>query len=126
MDLRLIGSAETAPAAGYAHAVEVSGAGRLLFVSGQIARSRDGTTPTGFADQAALVWSNLLAQLQAADMTLKNIVKVTVILSDRANLPEHNRIFDAIIGDHVFCVTTLIAGLVREEWLLEIDAIAAA
>ena len=68
---------------GYAQAVAVDGARKLLFISGQIPVDRAGHVPASFSDQARLAWCNLEAQLRAAGMSLDNLVKVTVFLADR-------------------------------------------
>jgi 2-iminobutanoate/2-iminopropanoate deaminase len=76
-------SSSPAPAGGYSQAVEVVGAQRLRFVSGQIPETVAGEVPTDFPSQARLVWRNVIAQLHAADMSVANLVKVTVFLSSR-------------------------------------------
>jgi 2-iminobutanoate/2-iminopropanoate deaminase len=78
MQIRKLNSSKvTQPAGGYAQVLEVSGAQRFAFVSGQIPQSLDGKVPSGFDEQCRQVWSNIEAQLAAADMTLANLVKVT-------------------------------------------------
>jgi enamine deaminase RidA (YjgF/YER057c/UK114 family) len=52
----------------YSQAVEVSGAARTLYVSGQV--------PGDFEAQARQPWANVGAQLHAAGMSLDNLVKV--------------------------------------------------
>jgi enamine deaminase RidA (YjgF/YER057c/UK114 family) len=58
-------NAESAPqaAGGYSQAVAVSGAKRLLYISGQIPETPTGDVPANFASQARLVWRNVTAQL---------------------------------------------------------------
>lgn len=68
---------------GYAQAIELTGASRTLYVSGQIPVTGDGNVPSEFEAQARLCWRNIEAQLRAADMTLDNLVKATIFLSDR-------------------------------------------
>lgn len=114
------------PLGGYAQAVEVSGAGRLLFISGQIPTSADGSVPERFEDQARLVWQNIIAQLRAADMTLDNLVKVTYFLSDRKYIADYRRVRQQVLGDRRIALTTIITGIFDENWLLEIEAVAAA
>eukprot|EP01037_Dinobryon_pediforme_P010885 gene10885-10967_t len=63
------------PASPYSQAVEVTGAARTLYVSGQVGSEPDGSTPENVASQARLAWRNLEAQLMAADMTFDNLVK---------------------------------------------------
>ena len=87
------------PTGGYPQAVEVVGAKRLLFVSGQIPVRADGTLPKEFKDQARLAWANVEAQLRAAGMSLDNLVKVTIFLSDRAYNLENREVRRAVLGD---------------------------
>src|SRR5688500_14697447 len=64
----------------YCQAHEVSGASRLLFISGQVPADAAGQVPTDFKAQCRLTWSNVITQLRAAGMTLDDLVKVTVFL----------------------------------------------
>jgi 2-iminobutanoate/2-iminopropanoate deaminase len=121
-------SAVDAPAAvgGYSQAVEISGAQRILHVSGQVPVDRAGRCPSSFGDQCRLVWRNVEAQLHAADMSLDNLVKVTTFLSDRRHGDENGRIRQDILGDRSPALTVVITGIYDEKWLLEIEAVAMA
>jgi 2-iminobutanoate/2-iminopropanoate deaminase len=114
------------PAGGYAQAVEVSGATRTLYVSGQIPVDAEGNCPPGFAEQARLAWRNVLAQLAAADMGVENLVKVTIFLSDRRYAPENRQVRQEMLGSRRPALTVIITGIFDEAWLLEIEAVAAA
>ena len=72
-----------APLGGYSQAILLQGTIKLLFISGQIPESKDGIVPNDFESQCRLVWSNVIAQLEAAEMTIANIAKVTIFLSKR-------------------------------------------
>jgi 2-iminobutanoate/2-iminopropanoate deaminase len=109
----------------YAMAAEVTGPGRLLFISGQIPESSSGTVPRNFADQALLAWRNLEEVLDASGMTLRNLVKVTTFLSDRKYRDENRRVRERILRDHRPALTVIVAGIYEERWLLEIEAVAA-
>ncbi|MGM9484843.1 RidA family protein [Roseateles sp. NT4] len=110
----------------YTQALEVQGLTRLLFVSGQIPASRDGTVPEGFLEQAELVWANLTAQLEAAGMSVANLVKVTTFLSSRDFSDINGEVRRRVLGNHAPALTVVIAGIFDASWLLEIEAIAAA
>ena len=110
----------------YSQAVAIQDAARWLFVSGQIPVDTSGSIPVGFADQCRLAWRNLEAQLRAADMTISNLVKVNIFLSDRAYAEENRAIRHEVLGDHLPAMTVVIAGIFDQSWLLEIEAIAAA
>jgi len=114
------------PLGGYVQAMEVSGAQRILFVSGQIPAEADGSVPERFEDQARLAWRNVLAQLAAAGMGLDNLVKVTIFLSDRKYIPEYRAVRQEVLQGREIGLTTIITGIFDERWLLEIEAIAAA
>jgi 2-iminobutanoate/2-iminopropanoate deaminase len=122
-------NAKSAPEAvgGYSQALETTNNSRRLYISGQIPMARGGTVvPDSFAEQAKLVWSNVLAQLEAADMTIGNLVKVTIFLSDRKYALENRQARQEALGDHAPALTVIIAGIFDEAWLLEIEAIAEA
>ena len=113
-------------AGGYSQAVDISGAHRFLFISGQIPQTVAGNVPGDFPAQARLVWGNVLAQLDAAGMSVTNLVKVTTFLSSREFALANREIRQEILGAHSPAVTVIIAGIFDEKWLLEIEAVAAA
>lgn len=128
MERRAINAAD-APASeqfGYAQAVQISGATRLLHVSGQIPVTADGAIPEGFAAQSRQAWANVEAQLRAAGMTLDNLVKVTTFLSDRRYGVENRKIRAEVLGTRRPAVTVIVCDIFDAAWLLEIEAIAAA
>lgn len=114
------------PLGGYVQAMEVAGATRTLYISGQIPQAIDGSVPERFEDQARLVWHNVIAQLHAADMTLDNLVKVTIFLSDRQYIADYRKVRQEVLQGRQIGLTTIITGIFDEKWLLEIEAIAAA
>jgi ketosteroid isomerase-like protein len=69
-----------APGGGYGQAVRVSGAGGLLFVSGQVPVGLDNGGPAAFGDQFRLVWAKVEAQLRAAGKRLADIRPILAIV----------------------------------------------
>jgi len=127
MQTRSINSPEAPGASGgYAQAVEVSGAQRFLFISGQIPVSVEGRVPESFTDQARLAWRNIQAQLESAGMGLENIVKHTTFLSDRRYRSQNSEVRKEVLGDLTPALTVTITGIYDQAWLLEIEAVAAA
>jgi reactive intermediate/imine deaminase len=64
--------------------------GEMVYTSGQAAIDLEGQL-VGVGDfdaQAAQVFSNLKAVLEAADASLDSVVKVTIYLTDMANFPK--------------------------------------
>jgi 2-iminobutanoate/2-iminopropanoate deaminase len=118
----------SAPAAsgGYSQGVETSGATRVLYMSGQIPVDVEGRAPATFREQCRLVWKNIEAQLEAADMSLDDLVKVTTFLADRRYAMENREIRNEVLGDRSPALTVVVAGIFDEAWLVEIEAIAAA
>ncbi|KTE14027.1 RidA family protein [Sphingopyxis sp. H115] len=110
----------------YAQAHLVEAPTRWLFVSGQIPVDAEDKVPAAFDDQCRLVWRNVEAQLTAGGMTLHDLVKVTVFLSDRRYREANYRIRHEILGDRSPALTIIVADIYDEAWLLEIEAIAAA
>lgn len=121
-------NAPNAPAAagGYAQAIEVTGAARLLFVSGQVPVTRDHVLPATFREQCRLAWANVEAQLCAAGMGLDNLVKITTFLSSRDFAAENRDVRQEVLGTRCPALTVIITGIFDEAWLVEIEAVAAA
>ena len=115
---------------GYTHALAVDGARRLIFVSGQVARDREGKLIAGnLEEQTRQVCKNLLAVLEAAGASAADVVKLTTFVvklkpADRGIvLGVRNEFFDparlpasSLIG---------VDALVEPKMLVEIEAIAA-
>lgn len=110
---------------GYSNGALVVGASRLLFVSGQVPETVEGTVPETFVEQCRLAWRNVVAVVEGAGMTLDNVVKVTVFLSDRQYREENARVRAEVLGNRHPALTVVITGIWDEAWLLEIEAVAA-
>ncbi|PZG02532.1 RidA family protein [Micromonospora deserti] len=111
---------------GYQNALEVQGAQRLLFISGQIPQTRDGYVPPTAEAQCRQVWDNIAAILADAGMSVGNLVKVTTFLADRAHAAVNTRVRNEMLGPHKPALTVIITGIFDPEWIIEIEAIAAA
>jgi len=120
-----ISSVDTQPRS-YAQGALVTDARRILFISGQVPETPDGTVPGDFEAQCRLAWRNVLTVLKDAGMSERNLVKVTVFLADRRDREANARIRHEVLGDHSPALTIIITGIYDEAWLLEIEAIAAA
>ena len=114
------------PLANYSHGIEVPPNARWLHISGQVAVDKDGNTPEGFEKQVELVFANLRAVLETAGMTPRDLVKVNVYLLRPEDIPALRTARDAFQGDARPASTLVIVSrLVRPEWLVEIEAVAA-
>ncbi|MDG4797900.1 RidA family protein [Micromonospora sp. WMMD1082] len=112
------------PGPTYTHGTVVSGARRMVFVSGQVPWAEHGVVPADFDAQCRLTWRNLLAVLAEAGMGIHHLAKVTIYLADRSHRAASGRIRQEVLGDHAPALTIIIADIYAEEWLLEIEAIA--
>ena len=72
-------------------AIEANG---LVFVSGQIHNMTDGQMVDGTVrEKLAQIMANISAILKAANLTLNDIVKVTIYVTDMAQMPEFNQAY---------------------------------
>jgi enamine deaminase RidA (YjgF/YER057c/UK114 family) len=112
---------------GYSHAIVVQGAERRLVISGQVGMALDGSVPTTGEGQVAQVLANLRAVLEANDMSVRNVVKITTFLTDRTLLTAYRAARATLFGDHAPASTLLfISGLADPRFMVEIEAEAVA
>jgi enamine deaminase RidA (YjgF/YER057c/UK114 family) len=115
------------PAVGdYIHALEVRGAGRLLFVAGTMGLDPDGVAGATLADQLRLIWSNIRAILASADMTVDNVVRVTSYLRDASYADVNAEARIEALGGRLVPTTAIVVETLVSDWLVEIEVIAAA
>jgi 2-iminobutanoate/2-iminopropanoate deaminase len=94
-------------------------------VAGQVAMDpQTQETPASFAAQLHLILKNLKTILESAGSSLENILKTTVFLKDLSNYEEYNEIYRQYFKNGLPARSTVVADLVREDFLIEIDAIA--
>ena len=119
------------PAGKYSHAVRVGG-GEMLFIAGQIATDVDGNL-AGAGDAAAQtrqIFANIDNVLKGAGGSFADVVEFTYYLAGRATvqpfLEARSEVFDEVFPTGKYPTATLLVvdGLVREDLLLEISALA--
>jgi 2-iminobutanoate/2-iminopropanoate deaminase len=109
-----------------AHGVEVPPGARLLFTNGQVGTRPDGTTPGTTAEQAEVVFARLEAVLAAARMVFSDIARLTVFLTDPADVGTFVKARDQVMGGHKpGAIILVVKGLARPELKIEIEVIAA-
>lgn len=102
-------------------------AGDLVFVSGQVGIDRQSGKISGdnTAAQTSAALDNLAAVLAGAGLTLDDVVKTTVFLTDISDLAEMNDAYRARFRQPLPTRSTVgVAALARPELKVEIDAIA--
>ena len=115
------------PAKGYSHAVTFEG--RLVAVSGQVPLDAEGRL-VGADDpeaQVRQVFENLKTALAAAGAGLEHIVKLTIFLTDLADLETFRRVRNEYLTAENPPASSLVrvAGLVNPAFRVEIEALAA-
>ena len=115
------------PVANYAHAMICTSSTRPLYTSGVVPIRPDGSVPPSIAEQAEVVWANLVAILTEAKMTVAHVVSVTtyVVVDHLAALPQVMAARDRALQGHRAASTLVtVPALARPEWKLEISLIA--
>lgn len=113
-----------APIGPYSQAVEVNG---LVYCSGQIPLDAASGQVVGetVAEQAEVVMKNIAAVLQAADLTLANVVKTTIYLTTMNDFQAVNEVYGKHMGPTKPARSTVaVAGLPRGV-KVEIEVLAA-
>jgi 2-iminobutanoate/2-iminopropanoate deaminase len=101
------------------------GAG-LLFTSGQLAFDDKGQLCTGdITEQTRLCLENIRRLLEAESLSVQNIIKVTVWLTDTADFGGFNAAYSEFFGDHRPARSTVRSDLMLPGARVEIEAIAA-
>jgi 2-iminobutanoate/2-iminopropanoate deaminase len=110
----------------YSQGVVVRDEKRTLYISGQIGVDGEGAVDPDFSAQARQAWKNLVAVLAGAGMNVKDIVKVTAFLTDRADYAAYAKVRAEFLGDHKPASTLLVvSALALSEWKVEVEAVAA-
>ncbi|MDB5656571.1 MAG: hypothetical protein JWQ94_4184 [Tardiphaga sp.] len=115
------------PLAQYSHGIAVPAGHRLVFTAGQLGIHLDDSIPADSEAQADLCFANLAAVLAEDGMTLANIVRLGVYVTAREHMQGYRRSRDRQFpGTPPSTTLIVVAGLARPEFLVEIEAIAAA
>jgi 2-iminobutanoate/2-iminopropanoate deaminase len=116
------------PAANYAHAVLSEAPAAILHTSGVVPVAPDGSVPESMAEQAVVVWSNILAILRDASMSPDDVVSITtyVVVDHMSSLATvmHAR-DEALRGHRAASTLVTVPALARPEWKMEIAVVAA-
>ena len=115
------------PAGKYSHGVEVPAGARLLYVAGQVGARPDGTTAPSEAAQCEQAWANVKAVLEAAGMTLADVVKFNAYITRADLIPVYRDARDRVLGNTPPAASTLVvvAALANPAWVVEIECVAA-
>jgi enamine deaminase RidA (YjgF/YER057c/UK114 family) len=116
----------SAPNGTYSHGVLLPPNAKTLYIAGQVAIRPDGVVPATLEEQSEVVWTNIVAILQDAGMSIKNLVRITSYLTRATDFPKFAPIRTKYLQDHRPASTLLVvAALADPRFLVEIEGIAA-
>ena len=111
------------PVGAYEHQIEIKGNERLLVISGQVGMREDGTVPDDPFEQIDLAFENILRNLHAAGMSIKDLIKITYYLVGDIDTAKRREVILSKLGGHHPCSTLLyVAALASPIFRVEIDA----
>ena len=91
------------PLGGYMHQVEISGSERMLIISGQVGMRQDGTIPEDPIEQLDIAFENIFRNLQAANMEMKDLVKLTTYLVGEWDTDKRRELVASKLAGHKPC-----------------------
>jgi enamine deaminase RidA (YjgF/YER057c/UK114 family) len=110
----------------YSDAIEVAPNARWLMTAGTPGLGLDGVLPSDITGQAELAWTHIVMMLKRAGMNVQDLVKVTHYLLRAEDIPAYVKVRSKYLGDaRPASMLLIVPGLVKPEYLLEIEAIAA-
>lgn len=111
------------PLGAYSHQVEIRGNERILVLSGQVGVREDGTVPEDPIEQIEVALENVFRNLQAANMDMKDIIKLTYYLVGDVDTAKRRELVASKLQGHQPCSTLLyVTALANPIYKVEIDA----
>jgi reactive intermediate/imine deaminase len=101
--------------------------GDLLFISGQVALDDNGEVvgEGNFEAQARRVMARIRAVVEAAGGTMRDVVKITTFLTSAGDYSVFNKVrSETFPYDPPASSTVIVAGLLRPELRVEVEAVA--
>lgn len=110
----------------YSDAVVTVEGRRWLYTSGTPGLAADGSLPPDFESQARLAWTHIIEMLEAADMEVGDIVKLTQSLVRPGDLDTYRAIRNEYLGDaRPASMLSFVSALVMPDMLIELEVVAA-
>ena len=108
----------------YSNAAVANG---FIFVAGQVSLDPEANVvaPNDPYEQTKHILGRIKVILGEKGATLSDIASTSVYIADLAHLPEYNRAWAEIFGDHRPARATVVCGLLIEGLVVEVTAIAA-
>jgi enamine deaminase RidA (YjgF/YER057c/UK114 family) len=110
------------PVGSYSHQIEVRNE-RMLVISGQVGMRLDGAIPNDPYEQIDIAFENIIRNLRAANMDVKDLIKITYYLVGEFDTAKRRQVVLAKLQGHQPCSTLLyVAALASPQFRVEIDA----
>ena len=109
----------------YSDAVRVPAGWDQIHVSGTPGLAPDGSLPGTFIDEATQAWENVAAILSRAGASLSDIVSVRQWLTKPSDIATYLAIRSQFIHHEPASMLAVVAGLVRPDFTVEIEVVAA-
>jgi enamine deaminase RidA (YjgF/YER057c/UK114 family) len=126
-NIRFINPPTLSTPPGFTHVVEITH-GRTVFIAGQVAFDQAGQVvgQHDFRAQTQQVFENIKAALAAAGADFTHVIKLNMYVVDISQLPTLREVRDRYVNTQNPPASTLVEvrKLAREEFLIEIEAIA--
>ena len=107
----------------YSHQIEIRGNERLLVISGQVGMREDGTVPEDPLEQIDIAFENIFRNLRAADMDVRDIIKLTYFLVGEIDTVKRRELVASKLQEHEpFSTLLYVAGLASPMYKVEIEA----
>jgi enamine deaminase RidA (YjgF/YER057c/UK114 family) len=111
------------PVGAYVHQIEVRGRERLLVISGQVGMRMDGTVPEDPIEQIDIAFENILRNLRAANMDVRDIIKLNYYLVGEMDTTRRREVLLSKLQGHQPCSTLVyVTGLASPNLRVEIEA----
>ena len=95
----------------------------MLVISGQVGMRQDGTIPEDPYEQIDIAFENIFRNLRAANMDVKDLIKITYYLVGEFDTAKRREIVLSKLQGHQPCSTLLyVAALASPQFRVEIDA----
>jgi enamine deaminase RidA (YjgF/YER057c/UK114 family) len=111
------------PLGSYSHQIEIRGNERMLVLSGQVGMREEGTVPDDPYEQIDLAFENIFRNLRAANMDVKDIIKLTYYFVGEIDTAKRREVVLSKLQGYQPCSTLLyVAALASPMFRVEIDA----
>lgn len=106
----------------YSQGVDI---GNMIFTSGQIPLDpKTGEIPEGISNQAKVSLSNVKGVIEAAGLTMSDIIKMTVFLKDMNDFAAMNEVYKTFFEEPYPARSAVEVARLPKDVLVEIEAIA--